>query len=89
VRRLLQLIRFVRVALAARTIQDYLWGGAPGASCRPEGFEKYLDACQKRIECLRVLDRTKRSWKIEARKRLLQLSTVAVSAMEFLDGGCE
>lgn len=88
-RRLLQLVRFVRVCLAARTIQDFLWGGRPGDSCRPETFTKYLAACQKRLDCLQQLDRTNRSWKVEARKRLLQLATVAISTMEFLDGGCE
>lgn len=88
-RRLLQLVRFVRVMLAARTIQDFLWGGTPGRSCRPESFDRYLAACQKRIDCLYQLDRSNRSWKVEARKRLLQLATVAVSTMEFIDGGCE
>ncbi len=87
-RRLLQLIRFVRVGLAARTIQDFLWGGAPGhRTAHVESLENYIDALQKRIECLRALNRSNRSWKVEGRKRLLQLAAVAVATMEFLDGG--
>lgn len=88
-RRLIQLVRFVRVALAARHIQDFLWGGSPGRSCRPESWDAYLVACEKRITALRKLDRTRPSWKIEGRKRLLQLATIAVALMERVDGGCE
>lgn len=87
-RRLLQLVRFVRIALAARTIQDFLWGGAPGhRTAHAENLPNYLDALQKRIDCLRQLDRAKRSWRVEGRKRLLQLAAVSVATMEYLDGG--
>jgi hypothetical protein len=88
----MQLVRFVRVALAARTVQDFLWGGPPGRSNRPgeqngKTWDCYLDACQKRLVYLRALDRNNPSWEVEARKRLLQLATIAVSAMELIDGG--
>lgn len=87
-RRLLQLVRFVRIALAARTIQDYLWGGEPGhRTGHTENLANYLDALQKRIDCLRVLNRAKVSWRVEARKRLLQLAAVSVASMEYIDGG--
>lgn len=88
-RRLLQLVRFVRIALAARQIQDFLWGGPPGGSCRPESWDSYLVACEKRITALRALDRNNPSWKVEGRKRLLQLATIAVALMERVDGGCD
>ena len=86
-RRLIQLVRFVRIGLAARTIQDFLWGGAPGRSHRPESWEAYLVACERRIKALRALDRRNGSWRVEARKRLLQLATISVALMERVDGG--
>ncbi len=86
-RRFIQLVRFVRVGLAARYIQDFLWGGPPGRSCRPESWDAYLVACEKRIKALRNLDRSKPSWKVEGRKRLLQLAAIAVALMERVDGG--
>lgn len=85
-RRLVQLLRFVRVALAARTIQDFLWGSPPAA--RGKTWDEWLGAVQKRVDRLRVLDRghgDQESWRIEARKRLLQLATIAVGLMEALD----
>lgn len=85
-RRLLQIIRFVRVALAARTIQDYLWGGAPGER-KGQTMEAWLAAAQKRLDRIIALDRSNPSWRIEARKRLLQLATISVSMMEWLDAG--
>jgi hypothetical protein len=85
-RRLVQTFRFVRVMLAARTIQDFLLNGPPGASERPEHWEGYVAACQKRLDRVRALDRSHPSWRVEARKRLLQLATVAVALMERIDG---
>ncbi len=84
IRRLTQTLRFLRVLLAARTVQDFLWGGAPGT--RPvESWESYLGACQKRIDRLRVIDRGNGSWRVETRKRLLQLAALAVGMAEYLD----
>ena len=89
--RVVQTVRFVRIALAARTVQDYLLNGPPGRSDRSEpghareSWEGYLVTLQKRIDKLRVLDRSNPSWRIEARKRLLQLATVCVALMEKLD----
>lgn len=87
IRRLTQIVRFVRIALAARDIQDFLWGGRPGSSDRPESWDSYLEACAKRITKLRALDRTNPSWKVGGRKRLIQLATIAVALMERIDAG--
>lgn len=86
-RRLLQIVRFVRIGLAARTIQDFLWGGRPGRSDRPEQFEMYLRAIEVRLTKLRELRRENRSWRVEARKRCLQTAAIAVALMERIDGG--
>lgn len=84
-RRLLQIIRFVRIGLAARDIQDFLWGGPPGRSQRPEVWCEYVKAAQKRMDKLRELDLSNPSWRVEARKRLLQLATIAVALLERMD----
>lgn len=84
-RRLLQVWRFVRIGIAARRIQDYLWGGPPGRSERPEVWDSYVLACQKRMDKLRELDLENPSWRVEGRKRLLQLATIAVALLERMD----
>jgi hypothetical protein len=86
-RRLLQLVRFVRVALAARTVQDFLLGGRPTE--RRATWDGYLLACQKRIDRLRVVDRKNPSWQTESRKRCLQLAAIAVALMERIDADTE
>ena len=84
-RRLRQAVRFLRILLAARSIQDFLWNGAPGQSQRPESFESYRDALDQRVARLYSLNSSNPSWRIEARKRLLQIATIAVALMEYLD----
>jgi len=87
--RLLQLVRFVRVGLAARTIQDYLWnqpGKRAGNHADPEPYEAWLSQLEKRISKMRQIQPSK-SWQVEARKRLLQVAALAVAMMEAIDNG--
>lgn len=89
-RRLLQIIRFVRIGLKARDVQDFLWGGAPGHRETSETWAGYVGAIQKRVDRLNAVDPARTpAWRVEARKRMLQTAAVAVAMMEWLDaGGC-
>lgn len=83
-KRLKQTIWFMRALLAARTVQDFLWGPVPGS--RPnENYGAWVDVIEKRITKLRAIDFSNRVWRVEARKRLLQVAAVAVAMIEWID----
>lgn len=88
-RRLVQLFRIAYVLWQARGIQDYLWGGRPCHREDKEYWGGYMrSGMQKRLDAIAKIDRTRRGWKVEARKRLLQLAAVAIATSEAIDGGC-
>jgi hypothetical protein len=86
----IRLWRFLRVLFAARVIQDYLLGGAPGRRTgAPESYAGWVRVVEKRILKLREIDPNNPSWRVEVRKRLLQCATVSVGFMEALNNNPE
>ena len=83
-------IRFLRVALAARRIQDHLWD-KPGRRANGAGaaatWEDWMRNLVKRTDRLDYVDASHPNWQVEAKKRLLQLATLAVAMSEAIDAG--
>jgi hypothetical protein len=73
-----------RTLLAARTVQDFLWGPKRTSS---QSWDTWINVLEKRIWKMREVDRTGRQWQVEARKRLLQVAAVAIAMVEWIDAG--
>lgn len=86
-RRLKQAWLSLRALMAARTVQDYLWGPVPGQ--RPNAdFDGWVRVIESRIGKMRAIDRSgNRLWRVETRKRLLQIAAVAIAMIEWIDQG--
>lgn len=83
-RRLKQFIWFMRALMAARMVQDFLFGHVPGN--RPnEDYKAWVHVIDKRIGKLNAVQIGRPGWKIEARKRLLQIAAVAIAMIEWID----
>lgn len=83
-------LRFLRILLAARRLQDWLWN-KPGervyADVPRDPWESWIRNLGKRVARLSKIDAKNPHWRVEARKRLLQLATVAVAFIEAIDAG--
>lgn len=88
-RKLLQLVRFVRVAIAARRVQDFLWNRPGERVYMNERFkwDSWMEQIEKRTQRLNRVDPSHMHWRVEAKKRLLQLSALSVAMMEAIDSG--
>lgn len=74
----------VQVLLAARTVQDYLWGPVPGQ--RPnKDYAAWVEVIDKRIGKLSAVRFSNPLWRVEARKRLLQVAAVALAMLEWVN----
>jgi len=67
--------------VAARQIQDFLWGGINDGA----GFEEFRRMLRKRLAKLDQINFENPYWKTEARKRLLQLAAISIQVMGRLD----
>lgn len=89
---LVRVVRFVRVALAAREVQDFLWN-TPGTRQQwgelPEGWDQWCNSLAKRLTKMTEVRGTNPHWPVEAKKRLLQTAAVAVAFMEAIDNNPE
>jgi hypothetical protein len=77
-------INILIAMLAARTVQDFLWGSG---KTRNQGWNAWVDVLEKRIPKMRQIDRNSRHWQAEARKRLLQIAAVSIAKIEWIDAG--
>lgn len=85
-----ELFRIVRVAWSARRIQDFLWHrpGEPIEDGRSiHDWKKWVDNLQLRLDRIESVDPHHVNWRVEAKKRLLQLATVSIAMMEAIDRG--
>jgi hypothetical protein len=73
----------IEVIRAARTVQDFLWREVNDHV----GAEEFRRMFRKRLSKLDAIDLDKPYWKVEFRKRLLQVSAIAVNAIHRLDTG--
>jgi len=73
------------VLVHARKIQDFLWNRDVrfGKSTLPE----LVSVLQKRITKMNGIDTKNQAWRVELRKRLLQLSALCVYYMSIADMG--
>ena len=65
------------VLISARNIQEFLWGNIN----KEIDFEEFRAMIRKRVAKLDEIDTSKRYWRIEARKRLLQLAAISTNAI--------
>lgn len=85
-----ELFYIARALYHARRIQDFLWN-KPGQ--RIEGidtcttYEGWLRNLAKRVHCLTCISSDNPSWKIEARKRALQLAGVSIAMILAINSG--
>lgn len=83
-RKLRQACYILAAMLAARTVQDFLLGTA---DIRSQPWEVWIQVMEKRIVKMRAIDKGGKMWKVEARKRLLQIAAVAIAMIEWVDAG--
>lgn len=71
--------------IAARSVQEYIWGGATLSA--DENFNKdvWIAVFQKRVNKISALDFTHKSARVELRKRVLQQAALSIAALELLD----
>jgi hypothetical protein len=70
------------VMIAARKLQEYIWGDTRTSA---DNFEHWKEALQKRLDKIEKIDFSKPHAVIELRKRLLQNATVSVVWLRALD----
>ena len=84
-RALRRIVRFVIVAVIARRLQDYLWGDTEQRIAKGQDWYAWVGILLKRIDKLQHVDASNPHWKVEARKRLMQLAALSVALMELVD----
>lgn len=70
---------FDRVLMAAREVQDFLWGEAEARTYTDATWTNILE---KRIKKLREIDPAAKNAHVEKRKRVLQVASVAMAWLE-------
>jgi hypothetical protein len=73
----------IEVIRAARTIQDFLWRDLHDNT----GAEEFRRMFRKRVSKLDNISFDNPHWRVEFRKRLLQVAAIAVNAIGKLDRG--
>jgi len=71
--------------IAARDVQEYIWGGATLSADETFNKETWGYVFQKRVDKILEIDFTQKSARVELRKRVLQQATLSIAAMELLD----
>lgn len=71
----------LEVIKAARIIQDFLWGGMNDGI----GLEEFKRMFRKRIIKIEEITMSNPYWKIELRKRLLQVAAIAINLITKID----
>jgi hypothetical protein len=71
------------VILSARHIQEFLWSEDRERTSLFD-FERML---YKRLTKISEIDRSGKHWKVELRKRLLQLAAISINLIYRLDNG--
>ncbi len=71
----------IEVIKAARMVQEFLWGGIDEDS----KIEKIKEDIWKRITKIEEINTCDPHWKVELRKRLLQLAAISVHILTRLD----
>ena len=66
---------------AARTIQEFLWGGMNAEI----GLEEFKRMFRKRIAKLEEIEMSNPHWRVELKKRLLQTAAIAVNLITKID----
>ena len=69
------------ILLSARQIQEFLWSGINSEV----GFQEFRRMFRKRVIKLDEVSFDNPYWKVEARKRLLQVAAIAVNVLAKLD----
>ena len=69
--------------VAARVVQDFLWKEINVG----QGAEEFRRMFRKRLSKLDAIDLDRPYWRIEFRKRLLQVAAIAVNVIGKLDSG--
>lgn len=85
-----EFINMILVLWHARRIQDYLWnkpGERTNDFTEPSSYEDWINNLQSRINKLRNVSSQNRSWKVEARKRALQLAAVSIALISAINNG--
>jgi len=78
------MIYVLHALMAARRVQDFLWG--PGKT-RDQDWQTWMSVIEKRIGKMNSINRASRHWQVEARKRLLQIAAVSIAMIEWIDNG--
>jgi hypothetical protein len=73
-----------RAMLDAHSIQCFLWADEDWID-QPFDSRDWASAFQKRVDAIRSIDRSRPSWKVELRKRLLQQASLSLKAIMALD----
>jgi len=69
------------VILSARTIQEFLWGDMNAEA----GLEEYKRMFRKRLSKIEEIKTTNPHWKVEFKKRLLQIASISVNVINKID----
>lgn len=70
--------------LAARKIQNYLWGDLSYGTV-PVDVNEWVELFQKRVDKIKEVDLSKRSGMVELRKRVLQQAALSIKMLHTLD----
>ena len=78
--------RIAEAILKARSIQEYIWADL-SYSNKPYTYnsESWINAFQKRVDKIELIDFSKPSYKVELRKRILQQAALSIAALVLLD----
>lgn len=69
------------VIKAARQIQEFLWADMNNGA----GLEEFKRMFRKRLSKIEEIDMNNPHWKVELKKRLLQIAAISVNLMTKLD----
>ena len=75
--------QIAEVIRAARTVQEFLWNDMKVGA----GFEEFKRMYRKRVVKIDAIKMSNPHWKVELRKRLLQIAAISVNLIHKLDNG--
>jgi len=74
-------LNIVKAIIAARKVQNFLWGGFDGS----RGFEEWKRMFRKRVAKLDAVDLNAPYASVEVRKRLLQTAALSIAMITYIE----
>lgn len=85
-----ELFYIARVVWHARKLQNFLWGESDKQNAGKwncQTYNQWMKNLEYRLKCLESVDMSNPSWKVETRKRALQMAGISIAFITAINNG--